>query len=120
MDSLRYNPDRDVRWLLLRPWIGVPRLIQIFWALLGLILSLLLRGGSNDPRIQRNLARTLLRTLTNLGPCFIKVGQALSTRPDLIRRDWLDELTRLQDDLPSFDHAIALKTIETELGAPVD
>ena len=120
MDSLRYNPGRDVRWLLLRPWIGIPRLIQIFWALLGLVLSLLLRGGSSDPRVQRDLARTLLRTLTNLGPCFIKVGQALSTRPDLIRRDWLDELTRLQDDLPSFDHAIALNTIETELGAPVD
>ena len=120
MDSLRYNPGRDVRWLLLRPWIGIPRLIQIFWALLGLVLSLLLRGSSSDPRVQRNLARTLLRTLTNLGPCFIKVGQALSTRPDLIRRDWLDELTRLQDDLPSFDHAIALNTIETELGAPVD
>ena len=120
MDSLRYNPGRDVRWLLLRPWIGIPRLIQIFWALLGLALSLLLRGGSSDPSVQRNLARTLLRTLTNLGPCFIKVGQALSTRPDLIRRDWLDELTRLQDDLPSFDHAIALNTIETELGAPVD
>lgn len=120
MDSLRYNPGRDVRWLLLRPWIGIPRLIQIFWALLGLVLSLVLRGSSNDPRVQRNLARTLLRTLTNLGPCFIKVGQALSTRPDLIRRDWLDELTRLQDDLPSFDHAIALNTIETELGAPVD
>jgi len=120
VDSLRYNPGRDVRWLLLRPWIGIPRLIQIFWALLGLVLSLLLRGGSSDPRVQRDLARTLLRTLTNLGPCFIKVGQALSTRPDLIRRDWLDELTRLQDDLPSFDHAIALNTIETELGAPVD
>ena len=120
MDSLRYNPGRDVRWLLLRPWIGIPRLIQIFWALLGLVLSLVLRGSSSDPRVQRNLARTLLRTLTNLGPCFIKVGQALSTRPDLIRRDWLDELTRLQDDLPSFDHAIALNTIETELGAPVD
>ena len=120
MESLRYNPSRDVRWLLLRPWIGIPRLIQIFWALLGLMLSLLLRGGSSDPRVQRNLARTLLRTLTNLGPCFIKVGQALSTRPDLIRRDWLDELTRLQDDLPSFDHAIALKTIEADLGSPVD
>ena len=120
MDSLRYNPGRDVRWLLLRPWIGIPRLIQIFWALLGLVLSLVLRGKSSDPRVQRNLARTLLRTLTNLGPCFIKVGQALSTRPDLIRRDWLDELTRLQDDLPSFDQAIALNTLDTELGAPVD
>ena len=51
MESLRYNPGRDVRWLLLRPWIGIPRLIQIFWALLGLMLSLLLRGGSSDPRV---------------------------------------------------------------------
>ena len=103
LESLRYNPGRDARWLLLRPWIGSPRLIQILWALVGLVLSVLLRGNSSDPRVQRNLARTLLRTLTNLGPCFIKVGQALSTRPDLIRRDWLDELTRLQDDLPAFN-----------------
>ena len=120
MEYLRYNHGRDARWLLLRPWLWVPRVFQISWTLLGLLLSLLLRGNSKDSRVQRNLARTLLRTLTNLGPCFIKVGQALSTRPDLIRRDWLDELTRLQDDLPSFDHAIALNTIETELGAPVD
>ena len=118
-EPMRYQPGRDARWLLLRPWITIPRLIQIIWALLGLVVSLLIRGNSSDPDVQRQLARTLLRTLTNLGPCFIKVGQALSTRPDLIRRDWLDELTKLQDDLPAFSHAIALKTVEEELGAPV-
>lgn len=117
---MRYSPGKDARWLLLRPWIYLPRVIQIIWALTGLVVSLLLRGRSKDSEVQRKLARTLLRTLTNLGPCFIKVGQALSTRPDLIRRDWLDELTKLQDDLPSFDHAIALQTVETELGAPVE
>ena len=119
-EPLRYQPGRDARWLLLRPWIYLPRALQIGWALLGMVLSLLIRGGSNDPNVQRQLARTLLKTLTNLGPCFIKVGQALSTRPDLIRRDWLDELTRLQDDLPAFDHAIALRTIQDDLGAPVE
>ena len=119
-EPMRYQPGRDARWLLLRPWIVLPRLIQIVWALLGLVLSLLLRGGSKDPEVQKGLARTLLRTLTNLGPCFIKVGQALSTRPDLIRRDWLDELTRLQDDLPAFDHGVALATVQEELGAPVE
>jgi len=119
-EALRYQPGRDARWLLLRPWIYLPRALQIGWALLGMVLSLLIRGGSNDPDVQRQLARTLLKTLTNLGPCFIKVGQALSTRPDLIRRDWLDELTRLQDDLPAFDHAIALRTIQDDLGAPVE
>ena len=119
-EPLRYQPGRDARWLLLRPWIYLPRALQIGWALLGMVLSLLIRGGSNDPDVQRQLARTLLKTLTNLGPCFIKVGQALSTRPDLIRRDWLDELTRLQDDLPAFDHPIALRTIQDDLGAPVE
>ena len=117
---MRYAPGKDARWLLLRPWIYLPRVVQIIWALTGLFVSLLLRGRSKDSEVQRKLARTLLRTLTNLGPCFIKVGQALSTRPDLIRRDWLDELTKLQDDLPSFDHAIALQTVEAELGAPVE
>ena len=119
-ERMRYAPGKDARWLLLRPWIYLPRVFQIIWALTGLVLSLLLRGRSKDSEVQRKLARTLLRTLTNLGPCFIKVGQALSTRPDLIRRDWLDELTKLQDDLPSFDHAIALQTVEEELGAPVE
>jgi len=115
---MSYAPGRDLLWLMLRPWVAVPRLIQVIWSLTGLILLLLVRGGSSDAEVQRSLARSILNTLTGLGPCFIKVGQALSTRPDLVRRDWLDELTRLQDDLPAFPHAIALKRIEAELGAP--
>ena len=116
---MQYNPGRDFRWLLLRPWVLIPRLLQVLWTLGGLVLVLLLRGGSKSADVQRKLARGILNTLTGLGPCFIKVGQALSTRPDLVRRDWLDELTRLQDDLPSFPHALALERIEQELGAPV-
>ena len=37
-----------------------------------------------------------------------------------MQRDWLDQLTRLQDDLPAFDHAKALATIQSELGAPAE
>ena len=55
-----------------------------------------------------------------MGPCFIKLGQALSTRPDLVRQDWLTELTNLQDNLPPFKHKIALKIIEDELGLPAN
>jgi predicted unusual protein kinase regulating ubiquinone biosynthesis (AarF/ABC1/UbiB family) len=116
--AMRYDPGRDLRWLLLRPWIAIPRLIQVLWSLGGLVLVLLLQGGSSDSAVQQRLARRILNTLTGLGPCFIKVGQALSTRPDLVRRDWLEELTRLQDDLPAFPHALALERIEQELGAP--
>jgi predicted unusual protein kinase regulating ubiquinone biosynthesis (AarF/ABC1/UbiB family) len=115
---LDYNPGRDLRWLLLRPWILLSRLLVVLSQLLGLAVALVVQGNSRDSKVQERLAARILRTLTNLGPCFIKVGQALSTRPDLVRRDWLDQLTRLQDDLPSFDHAIALATIEAELGAP--
>ncbi|MFM8605190.1 MAG: ABC1 kinase family protein [Cyanobium sp.] len=108
----------DLRWLLLRPWIWITRLLVVGWQLGWLAITLAAQANSPDPKVQQRLARRILTTLSELGPCFIKVGQALSTRPDLVRRDWLDELTRLQDDLPPFPHAIALHLIESELGAP--
>ncbi len=113
-----YDPDADLRWLLLRPWILIPRLLSVLWRLASLALVLGVQANSTDPAVHQRLARRILLTLSGLGPCFIKVGQALSTRPDLVRRDWLEELTRLQDDLPPFPHAIALQVIEEELGAP--
>jgi predicted unusual protein kinase regulating ubiquinone biosynthesis (AarF/ABC1/UbiB family) len=115
---LDYNPGRDLRWLLARPWILVGRLVVVLSQLAGLAVALVVQGNSSDAAVQKRLAARILSTLTNLGPCFIKVGQALSTRPDLVRRDWLEQLTRLQDDLPPFDHRVALATIEAELGAP--
>ncbi len=117
---MRYDAKRDLFWLLLRPWVGIPRMLQVFASLLSLAVILLLQGSSQDEKVQKRLAKKLLSTLTNLGPCFIKVGQALSTRPDLISREWLEELTNLQDNLPPFSHAIALATVEKDLGAPAD
>jgi predicted unusual protein kinase regulating ubiquinone biosynthesis (AarF/ABC1/UbiB family) len=114
-----YDPAADLRWLLLRPHLLLGRLMVILWQLGSLALALMLQASSRDPSTQSRLAKAILSTLTNLGPCFIKVGQALSTRPDLVRRDWLEQLTKLQDDLPAFPHAVALATIEEELGAPV-
>ena len=115
----RYDPAADLRWLLLRPWLLISRLVVVLSQLVSLAVVLLLQANSPDPKVQQRLGQRIFTTLTNLGPCFIKVGQALSTRPDLVRRDWLDQLTQLQDNLPPFPHAIALQTIETELGAPV-
>lgn len=115
-----YDPASDLRWLLLRPWILIPRLLTILWRIGGLALVLAVQASSPDPRLHQRLARRILTTLSDLGPCFIKVGQALSTRPDLVRRDWLEELTRLQDDLPAFPHQVTLRLIEEELGRPVE
>ncbi len=65
-------------------------------------------------------ATQLRRIITRLGPTFIKVGQALSTRPDLIRKDFLEELIKLQDQLPPYSNVIAFQTIEKELGRPLE
>jgi ubiquinone biosynthesis protein len=55
-----------------------------------------------------------------LGPIFIKFGQALSTRRDLIPSDIADELAKLQDRVPPFGSDVAVATIESALGAKLD
>jgi ubiquinone biosynthesis protein len=57
--------------------------------------------------------------LEELGPIFVKFGQAVSTRRDLIPADIADELAKLQDRVPPFDSAVAVATIERALGRPL-
>ncbi|MHC5611823.1 MAG: ABC1 kinase family protein [Nostoc sp.] len=66
----------------------------------------------------RRRATQLRVLLTKLGPAYIKIGQALSTRPDLVPPVYLEELTKLQDQLPPFPNEIAYQFIKEELGAP--
>ena len=113
---MQYSPKHDLIWIFLRPWILIPRTLYILLTLIFFILRLAIQGSSNNEKTQKELSKYLFNIITDLGPCFIKLGQALSTRPDLVRQDWLNELTKLQDDLPPFDHKVALKTIEDELG----
>jgi len=114
----KYSVKDDLIWLILRPWIFIPRVLYILLTFIFLFLRILFQGNSKNKNVQKNLSKYLFDVITDLGPCFIKLGQALSTRPDLVRQDWLTELTKLQDNLPAFDHKIALKIIEEELGAP--
>ena len=62
----------------------------------------------------------LRHALAELGPTYIKLGQMLSTRPDLLPPAWIHELSRLQDTVPPFPAAVAIATIEAELGHPID
>ena len=69
------------------------------------------RGGSRGERLRL--------ALEELGPIFIKFGQALSTRRDLLPADIADELAKLQDRVPAFPAREAREAIETALGRPV-
>ncbi len=62
----------------------------------------------------------LRQALTALGPTFVKLGQILSTRPDLLPPSFIDELDKLQDTVPPFPAEVAIATIEAELGRPLD
>lgn len=62
----------------------------------------------------------LRMALTELGPTFIKLGQILSTRADLIGPSMAEELARLQSDVPPDDEGIVRQTVENELGKPLE
>ncbi len=119
-NNRRYDPDAIARYYRYRPWLAWARALTIILNFAGFIFSLKWDEWRNQVEENKLKRATQLRQLlTRLGPTFIKVGQALSTRPDLVRKDFLDELVKLQDQLPAFDNAIAYQTIETELGRPV-
>ncbi|AGB30391.1 ABC-1 domain-containing protein [Natrinema pellirubrum DSM 15624] len=72
-----------------------------------------------DPETHRHRAEVLLESLLTLGPTFIKLGQLLSTRPDILPPAYVDVLASLQDDVPPADWEEAKTVLEDELG-PVD
>ena len=65
-------------------------------------------------------AKQLTNLLVELGPAFVKAGQALSTRPDIIPVVLLEELSELQDQLPGFDGNKAMELIEEDLNKKID
>jgi len=84
-------------------------------------LALLIRtGASTHPEIASFTRGKRLRlALEELGPIFIKFGQLLSTRRDMVPADLADELALLQDQVAPFDGAQAMQLIETALGYPL-
>ena len=100
--AFRYGLDELVLNSFQRPWLSrIARVLAV---------------GRNltAPRGQR-----LRLALEHLGPIFVKFGQVLSTRRDLLPPDVADELARLQDRVPPFDSDIAIATIERAFRRPV-
>ncbi len=93
--------------------MDAPRPIRIAARIIGWPVQWLgLRGDPEQPPI--------LRALTALGPAYIKFGQLLSTRPDIVGMELASELRILQDALPAFDTDIAKAEVESELGIKID
>lgn len=116
-ESWCYDPERINNYYRQRPLQILGRLLNISLTfglfLFGLWWDKLLR---KNPKNSQKRAIQLREVLTKLGPTYIKIGQALSTRPDLVPPLFLEELTTLQDQLPSFPNEMAFQFIEEELG----
>ncbi len=79
------------------------------------------RSGASDESPSPIGVGTRIRlVLQDLGPSFIKLGQIVSTRPDLIPADIIAELKKLQDDVPPLPFDVIREQIEDELGASID
>jgi predicted unusual protein kinase regulating ubiquinone biosynthesis (AarF/ABC1/UbiB family) len=115
---LNYDPEAIADYYVDRPTQVLFRCIGILVPILNLILGLRLdQWFKRGPRQQRRRAIQFRDMLTNLGPAFIKIGQALSTRPDLLTAIYMEEMSQLQDQIPAFSTDIAFQFIEEELGA---
>jgi ubiquinone biosynthesis protein len=99
---LRFGLDELVLSSFEKPWIR--------------LLTRVVSAGRNlrAPRGMR-----LREALERLGPIFVKFGQVMSTRRDLLPSDIADELARLQDRVPPFDSAVAVAIIEKAFGRPL-
>jgi len=111
-----YDPTAIRDYYSKRPFLVLGRLVSVTWAFLTFTIGLAWDRLTGSSTLKR--AEQLLAIITRLGPTYIKVGQALSTRPDLVPPDFLAELTKLQDQLPAFSSEVAFAIIEAELGRP--
>lgn len=122
-DLNRYDPEAVARLYRGHPRQLLRRLWQTLVPIGAFLLAVLmdrLTGRLRQEDQVRQRGRQLCELLTELGPAFIKAGQALSTRPDLVSPVVLEELSALQDQLPPFNNTMAMACIAEDLGAPVE
>lgn len=121
----RYNVEERIKGHGLRGWLRAFHIILTF-ALYQVFVYVYHRGwfiGKKDESEEKHLrwqANWIRRQLLKLGPTFIKIGQSVSTRADLLPLAYIKELTKLQDSVPAFSHDEAMAIIERELGKPLN
>jgi len=83
------------------------------------LITLFIRDGKITEGEIPELSRRARIDLQDLGPTFIKAGQMMSVRPDVLPQATLEELVKLQDSVVAFDTKVAVAQIEAELGGPL-
>ncbi|CAL1148370.1 unnamed protein product [Cladocopium goreaui] len=78
----------------------------------------LIRDPEKKSAMHSKAGKRAVTELVRLGPTYVKLGQILSCREDLVPKEYINELKRLQDEVPAFSGERAKKIIETELGKP--
>ncbi|MEL6815304.1 MAG: AarF/UbiB family protein, partial [Cyanobacteria bacterium J06598_3] len=118
-EILVYDPDAIAAFYKRRPLQILFRLISIFWTASSFVFGLLWDKVTGRQKAnEQKRAEGLRKMLTRLGPAYIKVGQALSTRPDLVSPAAMAEMVKLQDQLPAFSNETAMRFIQEEIGKP--
>jgi len=116
---LVYDPATISKYWGKRPTLVATRIIQLVFVAGGFLSHLI--GDLISKKIKENeVARAieLREIVTTLGPAYIKLGQALSIRPDILSPAAMTELQKLCDKVPSFPDDMAMSLIEDELGCP--
>ena len=120
-ELLTYDPDAIAYYYRSRPLQIFLRLVELVWTFIGFGLGLLWdRQTGPQEKNEAKRAVQLRNVLTKLGPAYIKIGQALSTRPDLVPPAFMEELVKLQDQIPPFPNEIAFRLIKEDLGETPD
>jgi aarF domain-containing kinase len=119
-----YDPQALKVFFSSRPTAVLTRVLQLMTVSAGFLVNVLgdqlFQRGKTNANLEVQRAAELRDLITSLGPFFIKIGQALSIRPDILSPRSMVELQKLCDKVPSFDSKIAFATIERELGRPVE
>lgn len=116
--SSKYDPEAITAYYQQRFWEVLTRFLNTVLPLLSFAFGLWWdKFTNNSGKKEQQRAVQLRKTITKLGPAYIKVGQALSTRPDLLTAIYMEELARLQDQLPPFPNELAFQFIQEELNA---
>jgi predicted unusual protein kinase regulating ubiquinone biosynthesis (AarF/ABC1/UbiB family) len=105
----------------LKAWIKA-QLYVAFDRFIRVLRYVIFRGAEGSAKKQERLRKQAVwmrESLIDLGPTFIKIGQALGTRADLLPLEYVKELATLQDQVPAFSTAEAFQIIESELGRTV-